>query len=125
VDVDAFLQAEKSMNRKKLFSEINKNMADLFGDKLKAIILYGSYAQNKQNKESDIDFLVLVDDTEENLRRNRYRIAEIMTKLSITYDILVSITEATYHQYREYSDILPFYSNIRKEGISIYEEQAS
>ncbi len=108
------------MNRKKLFSEINEHMAILFGDKLKAIILYGSYAQNNQDKESDIDFLVLVDDTEENLKKNRYRIADIMTKLSLTYDILVSITEATYNQYNEYSEVLPFYRNIRKEGIAIY-----
>lgn len=110
------------MDRKKLFSEINEQMANLFGDKLKTIILYGSYAQNKQDKESDIDFLVLVDDTEENLRRNRYRIADIMTKLSLTYDILVSITEETYSQYIDYSEVVPFYRNIRQEGIAIYGE---
>lgn len=108
------------MNRKKLFSEINENMANIFGDKLRRIILYGSYAKNKQNKESDIDFFVLVDDTEENLRNNKYRIADIMAKLSLNYDILVSITEETYNRYRDYLEILPFYKNISEEGIEIY-----
>jgi predicted nucleotidyltransferase len=108
------------MNRTELFSEINENMVNLFGDKLKKIILYGSYAKNNQNKESDIDFFVLVDDTEENLRRTKYQIADIMTKLSLNYDILVSITEETYNRYRDYSEILPFYRNISKEGIAIY-----
>jgi len=108
------------MNRNKLFSELNKNMANLFGDKLRKIILYGSYAKNKQNKESDIDFFVLVDDTEENLRNNKYRIADIMANLSLNHDILVSITEETYGRYREYSEILPFYKNIREEGVEIY-----
>lgn len=108
------------MNRKKLFSEINENMANIFGDKLRRIILYGSYAKNKQNKESDIDFFVLVDDTEENLRNNKYRIADIMAKLSLNYDILVSITEETYNRYRDYLEILPFYKKINEEGIEIY-----
>ena len=108
------------MNRKKLFSELNENMANLFGNKLRKIILYGSYAKNIQNKESDIDFFVLVDDTDENLRKNKYRIADIMADLTLNYDILVSITEETYNRYREYSEILPFYKNITEEGIEIY-----
>lgn len=110
------------MNPRKLFSEINESMIDLFGDKLRKIILYGSYARSKQTKESDMDFLVLVDDTEENLRKNRYQIAEIMTRLSLTYDVLVSITEEAYNRYNDYSEILPFYRNIRQEGIVIYGE---
>ena len=108
------------MNRKRLYSELNENMANLFGDKLQKIILYGSYAKNIQNKESDIDFFVLVDDTDENLRKNKYQIANIMADLTLNYDILVSITEETYNRYREYSDILPFYKNITEEGIEIY-----
>ena len=110
------------MNQKKLFSEIYEKLSNIFGDKLEKIILYGSYAKNKQNKESDIDFFVLVDDTEENLRNNKYRIADIMTELSLNYDILVSISEETYNRYREFIDILPFYNNINKDGINIYEK---
>ena len=108
------------MNKKKLFSELNKSMLNLFGNRLKKIILYGSYAKNKQNRESDIDFIVLVDDTEKNLRNNRYQIADIMAKLSIHYDIVVSITEETYSRYIDYLEILPFFKNISKEGIEIY-----
>jgi predicted nucleotidyltransferase len=108
------------MNRKKLFTEINKNMLSLFGDKLNKIYLFGSYAIKKQNKESDIDFFVLVDDTDENLRKNRYKITDIMTRLSLDHDILVSITEETCIRYKQYSDIIPLYKNIIKTGIEIY-----
>ncbi|MBC8185270.1 nucleotidyltransferase domain-containing protein [candidate division KSB1 bacterium] len=113
------------MNRKKLFTDVNESMASLFGNKLRKIILYGSYAQNTQNKDSDINFFVLVEDTEENLRNNKYQIADIMTQLSLNHDILVSITEETYSRYREYSEILPFYKNISKEGLEIYEKQTA
>ncbi len=108
------------MKRKKLYSEIQKDLTNLFGNRLKKIILYGSYAKNKQTRESDIDFFVLVDDTEENLMRKKYHIADIMTKLSLNYDVLVSITEETLNRFMEYSEILPFFKNIKDEGITIY-----
>ena len=110
------------MKRKKLYSEIQKDLTNLFGNRLKKIILYGSYAKNKQTRESDIDFFVLVDDTEENLMRKKYHIVDIMTKLSLNYDVLVSITEETLNRFMEYSDILPFFKNIKDEGITIYGE---
>ena len=110
------------MERKKLYSEIQQDLKNLFGNRLKKIILYGSYAKNKQTKESDIDFFVLVDETEENLRKNRYQIADVMTKLSLNHDVLVSITEDTLNRFMEYSEILPFYKNIKDEGITIYGE---
>jgi len=108
------------MERKKLYSEIQKDLTNLFGNRLKKIILYGSYAKNKQTNESDIDFFVLVDETEENLRKDRYRIADVMTRLSLNYDVLVSITEETVNRFMEYSEILPFFKNIKDEGIVIY-----
>lgn len=108
------------MDRNKLFLEINKSMKGLFGSKLKRIILFGSHARSKQEEESDIDFFVLVDDNEENLRKNRYQIADIMAKLSLNFDVLVSITEETYDRFIEYSEIVPFYKKIGKDGIEIY-----
>lgn len=108
------------MDPQKIYNEVNKRMKKLFGDKLRKIFLYGSYAKNKQNQDSDIDFFVIVDDTEENLQKNKYHIADIMAELSLNFDILVSITEATYKHYSEYSKILPFYVNIEQEGTEIY-----
>jgi predicted nucleotidyltransferase len=108
------------MNRQKLFLDLNNDMKKLFGNKLKEIILYGSFARNEQSTESDIDFMVLVEDTEKNLRNFKYKIAEIMSELSLNYDILVSITEETYDRFEDYSDIIPFYNNIKNEGIHIY-----
>ena len=108
------------MERKKLYSEIQNDLKNLFGNRLKKIILYGSYAKNTQTEESDIDFFVLVDETEENLRKDRYRIADVMTRLSLNYDVLVSITEETVNRFMEYSEILPFFKNIKDEGIVIY-----
>ncbi len=105
-----------------MFVDVNRSMSGLFGDKLKKIILYGSYAINKETDESDIDFFILVDDNDANLQKKRYKIADVMTELSLRYDVLVSITEETCRKYEKYSGILPFYKNIDKMGVEIYEK---
>lgn len=108
------------MNKQKLILELCEKSKKLFGNKLERIILYGSYARDQQSAESDIDFILLVDDTIENLTSSRYKIAEMMSSLSLSFNILVSITEETYAGFFEYAKILPFYKNIQEQGVDVY-----
>ena len=48
-------------NLKIVFSKVTKEMKLIFGEKLKAVIVYGSYARGDYNEDSDIDIFVLVD----------------------------------------------------------------
>ncbi len=103
-----------------ILSDIKEEVLKVFGCKLKQLVLYGSYARNEQDPESDIDIMALVDENESTLRKATYPIATIMTQLSLKYDIFVSITEETCHRYNEYRDVLPYFQNIYNEGIEIY-----
>jgi predicted nucleotidyltransferase len=38
-----------------ILDEIESHLKNIYGSKLKRIILYGSYARNDQNAESDLD----------------------------------------------------------------------
>jgi len=42
---------------KRILTEIKKYLIKNFGDKIKYVILYGSYARGDYNKNSDIDVL--------------------------------------------------------------------
>ena len=64
--------------------------------------------------------MVLLDDDNENLKKYKYQIADIMAELSLKNDILISITEETYKRFNDYLQVLPFYLNIYNEGIEIY-----
>jgi uncharacterized protein len=103
-----------------ILTDVKGELLKLFGDSLNRLILYGSYARNEQEPGSDIDIIALVDEDDITLRKYTYKIADIMTGLSLKYDTLVSITEQTYERYNEYLDVLPFYRNIYNEGIEIY-----
>ncbi|MCU0288931.1 MAG: nucleotidyltransferase domain-containing protein [Acidobacteria bacterium] len=108
-----------------ILADVKMEVLKLFGNRLKQLILYGSYARNEQERDSDIDIMVLVDETDNGLRKYTYLIADIMTNLSIKHNIFISITEETFKRYYEYVDVLPFYRNIYDEGIEIYGKEAA
>jgi predicted nucleotidyltransferase len=103
-----------------ILNEVKKEVLKIFGDKLVQLILYGSYARNTQDPESDIDFMILVDENETKLREYRGRIVDIMTDLSLKYDIVISFTRESYGRYIRYLEVLPFFYNIYLEGVEIY-----
>jgi len=103
-----------------ILSEVQRKAKELTGEHLVKVILYGSYARNSQDKYSDIDIMILVQDSEENIKKYEDDFLDIAFELSLKYDILLSIILKSNNQYNRYVDILPFYMNIQREGIEIY-----
>jgi predicted nucleotidyltransferase len=103
-----------------VLDEVKEELIKIFGDKLRHLILYGSYARNEQDPESDIDIMILVEESEEALRKYRYIVSDVMAELSLKHDKLISLIEIPYTRYNEYLDVLPFYRNVYDEGIEIY-----
>lgn len=106
------------------FSELTdvlKNrLKKIFGGHLNKIILYGSYAVNEEEIDSDIDIMVLTDISKSELVQYRDIISELMVDLSLDYGKLVSITESNIDDFRSYSEYIPFYRNISRKGIELY-----
>ncbi len=119
------LETIKDKKLLKILGDVEHEIRQLFGDKLKGLILYGSYARNEQVPESDIDIMILVDDNEEGLRNYRYLIADIMGELTIKYGKLISLAEVTYNRFVDFLEVLPFYKNIKEEGVEIYGKKAA
>ena len=91
-----------------------------FGDKLKEIILYGSYARDEQTHESDLDIMFLFSAEETEIVKYRDQIVDIMVELSLKYELVVSITESSINAFKSYIKYIPFYSNVYHEGVEIY-----
>lgn len=108
-----------------ILADVKIEVLKLFGKRLRQLILYGSYARNEQEPDSDIDIMLLVDESDSALRKYTYQIANIMTNLSLKHNIFISITEETFKRYYEYLDVLPFYRNIYNEGIEIYGKETT
>ena len=106
-------------NVEKAKNELAQAMRDLFGSSLSEVILFGSYARNQQDAESDIDIMVLVRKDQLSLKLYSRSIAEIVTDLNLQYDVVLSVILQSTDEYEEYKEVLPFFMNIQREGVPI------
>jgi len=105
---------------KKLLSDLQEKLQALLGEKLVKVILYGSYAIKTFDEESDVDIMVLTDLSDNEIKKAYEQIDELSSKLSLEYEVLISILVKSVEKFYNYSDILPFYKNVLKEGVALY-----
>lgn len=102
-----------------LLQELYVQLEGLFGAHLKEVVLFGSYARGDADEGSDVDVLVLVDLSREEIVGYRRDVAAIASEYLFSNDLLFSPiieNEAFFNQHRE---ILPFYQNIAREGVLV------
>jgi predicted nucleotidyltransferase len=94
----------------------------IYGDQLKQVYLYGSYARGDYNEESDIDIVALIDSDFSDIQRIKLRkkLTSFSSHLGLKYDVLISPSIINYNTFNEYVDVLPYYQNILKEGVKLY-----
>lgn len=88
------------------------------------IILYGSYARGDNTEESDMNILIVLNDSRQNIHKYRDIISEISSDLGLKYDILLSILIRDTNYFHEGTKYVPFYKNIAREGIKWYDRAA-
>lgn len=98
---------------------IAKLAKEIFGDKLRSVILYGSYARGDYDNESDIDIMILVDIPREEIRLYKEPILCRADDLGLEYNILVSPYIKDSYTFDKYLGAMPFYQNVQKEGVPI------
>lgn len=103
-----------------IMNEIIYNMKIIFRDKLRQVILFGSYARGEQEEYSDMDIMVLVNLSDEELSQYNNAIAKIMTDISIKYGVLPAIIDKNYEHFHHWVPFLPFYQNVKAEGVEFY-----
>ena len=91
----------------------------VFGDRLDSTLLYGSYARGEQTQESDIDIMVLANVPREGLASYKKPFIELASELGLAYDVVVTVTLKDTETFNKYLDAVPFYTNVKKEGIKI------
>ena len=94
---------------------VTEDLRGLYGDRLRNVLLYGSWARGDAHPESDIDLLVVLDHVESTWDEQQ-RMDEVLWRHSFENDTLVSalpVGEADLHRGR------PFLIRAQAEGLAV------
>jgi uncharacterized protein len=99
-----------------LLTDLKSGLTAIYGEHLKGLYFYGSYARGDEDEDSDLDILVVLD------RFDSYaaevdRTGELASELSLKYGITVS--EVFVREAEWLGGSSPFLSNVREEGIAL------
>jgi len=111
------------MCNKNQLDEIGRRIANKaieeFGDKLDSVLLYGSYARGDFDSDSDIDIMIVADISDEDANRFEESLVIFTTKLDLEFDVIISLYVKGKSGFYEWSNVLPFYRNVIREGVSL------
>lgn len=93
----------------------------IYGGHLKQVILFGSYARGDFNKDSDVDIMVLVDLQDAQIEVYSDSLSELGFEYNVNHDIWFMPVVKNIEHFRYWCVEYPFYANVAKEGISLYE----
>lgn len=98
---------------------IAKKAKNVFDSKLDSVLLYGSYARGDETNESDIDIMVLVDTSMEDLIAYKKIFTSLTSELGLVHDTVITVTLKDTETFNRYLNAVPFYQNVKRKGISI------
>lgn len=101
----------------KFIEEIN----EILGNRIKKVILYGSYARGDYSKDSDIDIMILTDLTDDEIVKYRELIWNSTYDLELDNGIIISSILKNIDKFDYWLNALPFYANVNKEGVVLSE----
>lgn len=99
-------------------NEIITGLLDIFSDNILTIILYGSVARNENTPESDIDIAIVIKNNMDDDTRDKFM--RWSADMDLKYDKIFSIIDIAKSNLENWGHILPFYKNVKKEGIVLW-----
>ncbi|HIR92374.1 MAG TPA: nucleotidyltransferase domain-containing protein [Candidatus Egerieimonas intestinavium] len=99
--------------------QFSQQIKKLFGQHVSKIIVYGSYARGDYQKNSDVDVMILVDLTEEEIKKRENDVYDIAFEIEMSTGIDISPVVKNETQYEYWVDVLPYYRNVQEEGVVV------
>ncbi|MBO5004349.1 MAG: nucleotidyltransferase domain-containing protein [Clostridia bacterium] len=106
-----------------IVNEFVKGVNQILGNRVKKVILYGSYARGDYNESSDIDIMILTDLSDNEIIEYRDKIWDYAYDIEFdnNFDIQLSPLVKNIDKFNYWLEALPFYMNVQKEGVVLSE----
>jgi len=96
--------------------ELKKRLLQTYGERLKGVGLYGSYARGKATQDSDIDILVRLEGDVQT-GREIARMSPAVSEISLLRDLLISVFPVSEERFHSYQS--PFLQVLRREAVPV------
>jgi len=101
---------------KEILQELKEELRNRYGNKLKNMMLFGSYARGEQRSDSDIDIAIILEDFSHACAEIE-RTGDIVSSLSLKFDTLISLVPIKEKDWRKRKAAL--ISNIKRDGVAV------
>ena len=102
-----------------ILTNFTDGVRQILGKSLVKIVLYGSYARGDASNQSDIDVMILVDLSDKQIKLVENQIYDLAFDIELETGKDISPIIKNIHQYEYWQEDLPFYRNIRDEGVTV------
>lgn len=92
---------------------------DILCDDFRRACIYGSYARDEYNEESDVDIAIFTDKPSSEFYLLINRIAEITFEYNVKYDIILSPVFQNEAEFQRMLKAVPYFQSIQREGIAV------
>ena len=107
--------SQQEVNR--IVRQLCSDLKPLFPQSSMEAILFGSYARGEADAESDIDVMVLVDSSRQDISQKTQEISGVAADLLLSRGVMVSPIVENRRYFQDNIGLLPFYRNIAREGV--------
>jgi predicted nucleotidyltransferase len=99
-----------------ILEELHNELHKIYGIRLKRLLLFGSYARDEAEQDSDIDIAVVLDDFEDALTEIEHA-SDLVFNLCLQHNCVISILPVREREYQTAKFPIPM--NLRREGVPI------
>ena len=99
-------------------NDLVQGLLDIFHSNITMIILYGSVARNEATDSSDIDIAIIMKSAMDSDTQNKF--ISGCAEMDLRYDKVFSVIDIQAENMDKWGEILPFYKNVKKEGVVLW-----
>ncbi|MDO4262160.1 MAG: nucleotidyltransferase domain-containing protein [Eubacteriales bacterium] len=96
-----------------------QHLKTILGSHLSKVIVYGSYARGDYQDNSDVDVMILVDLPEKEIKAKENMVYDAAFEIELRTGVDISPVIKNEAQYEYWVDVLPYYRNVREEGVVV------
>lgn len=97
-----------------------EELKKIYGDHLRTVILYGSYARGDQREDSDIDLMILVDLDDLTIKTYQDSLSALDYEYLDKHDVEINPIVKNEEHFYKWAEAYPFYNNVKNDGVNLY-----